>query len=80
MTAIHRPNRPHPLPGFSIAPVRETASLRDVTRRRLLLVLAGLLLAVLSGLLWQFRFEHSAPAAHLRIDIFTHDRSPADFC
>lgn len=38
-----------------------------MTRRRLHLVLAGLLLAVLSGLLWQFRFEHSAPAANLRI-------------
>lgn len=38
-----------------------------MTRRHLLLVLAGLLLAVLSGLLWQFRFEHSAPAANLRI-------------
>ena len=36
-------------------------------RRRLLSVLAGLLLGVLSGLLWQFRFEHSAPAANLRI-------------
>ena len=38
-----------------------------VTRRHLLLVLSGLLLAVLSGLLWQFRFERSAPAANLRI-------------
>lgn len=34
-------------------------------RRRLLLFLAGLLLALLSGLLWQFRFERTGPALGL---------------
>ena len=38
-----------------------------MTRRRLLLVFAGLLLVVLSGLLWQFRFERTGPALGLKV-------------
>lgn len=38
-----------------------------MTRRRLPLVLAGLLLVVLSGLLWQFRFERTGPALGLKV-------------
>ena len=43
------------------------ASLHGVTRRRLLLPFAGLLLALLSALLWQFRFERTGPALGLHV-------------
>lgn len=54
--------------GFSIASNRRPASLRAVTRRcRPLLPLAGLLLALLSAMLWQFRFEPTGPALGLHV-------------